>query len=198
MILLAILMGVISFNTIVPSYYFPSNFSFIGGLLALVFGIVAIIQFTIAGALFSGKSWARSLVIIFVIIDLIIETVSLFAGNVFGIGFIIIDAVVLYYMWRPHVIAYFKGAYIPSSPQYYNVNVSQNPPAPPPPSYNPNPQNSIHSTPQADPYFTNDETEIYPGSSDFEINTSPQKICKKCLVEVTDTARFCHKCGSFV
>jgi len=197
MIVLALVMGFFSLITIAPSYL-PSNFSVFGGLIALVLGIVAIIQFTVAVALFSGKSWARTLVIIFVIIDLIFETVLLFAGNVFGIIFIIIDIIVLYYMWRPHVIAYFKGTNIPFSPQSYNVNVSQNPPTSPPPSYNPNPPNSSHSIPQADPYFTNDETNIYPGSSDFETNTSPQKICKKCLVELPDTARFCHKCGSFV
>ncbi len=181
MVILAIVMGV--FSSMAGSTYLSSNFSVFGGLIALVLGIVAIIQFTIAGALFSGKSWARKLVIIFVIIDLIFEAVSLFAGNVLGIIFIILDIIVLYYMWRPHVIAYFKGT---------NIQL------PPPPSYKSNTPNSSTSIPQTDPYFSNDETNIYPGNPEFETNASPIKICQKCQVEVTEKARFCHKCGSFI
>ncbi len=192
-----VVIGILSFG-IIGTSYLPSNFFIFGGLMAIVLVIVAIIQFTIAGALFSGKSWARKLVIIFVIIDLIFETFSLFAGNVFGIILIIFDIIVLYYMWRPHVIAFFKGTNIQSPSQSYNVGGIQNPPPPPPPNYTPNTQNSGTSIPQPDPYFTNDETNIYPGDSDFETNTSPQKICQKCQVELTDKARFCHKCGSFV
>lgn len=82
----------------------------IGGFIAGIAAIAAIIEFVIAGALFSGKSWGRIIVIVLSIIDLIIEVISLIAANGFAIVFIILDLVVLYYMWRPHVISYFKGS----------------------------------------------------------------------------------------
>ena len=79
-----------------------------GGILALVFGILAAISFLVAWALFSAKRWGRTIVIIFSIIDLVLEAVSLISGNFFGIASIVLDAIILYYMWRPHVIAYFN------------------------------------------------------------------------------------------
>lgn len=79
------------------------------GFLAL-FGVLAIIEFVIAGALFSGKSWGRIVVIVLSIISLIIGIVSVF-GNPASILTIILDVIVLWYMWRPHVIAYFNGTY---------------------------------------------------------------------------------------
>lgn len=89
----------------------------LGGMITGIAVIVATIEFVIAGALLSGKSWARILVIILVIIDLILQLISLFGMNVFAVIFIVLDVIVLYYMWRPHVIAYFKGTNYSNSRQ---------------------------------------------------------------------------------
>lgn len=78
-----------------------------GGLLAVFFAILAVSAFIISGALFSGKRWGRTLVIIISIIDMITAGVSVVGGNVAGIVGMILNMVILYYMWRPHVIAYF-------------------------------------------------------------------------------------------
>lgn len=104
---LALMFGVISVGFMGSSMM--SGLAGIGGAIAGIAVIVAIIEFVIAGALFSGKSWGRIIVIIFAILDLISQAVSLLAGNIFGIVFVILDLIVLYYMWRPHVIRYFKG-----------------------------------------------------------------------------------------
>lgn len=82
----------------------------IGVAFLMIFGILAVVEFAIAGALFSGKPWGRIVVIILSIISLIMGIVSVF-GNPFSIFIIILDVVVLWYMWRPHVIAYFNGTY---------------------------------------------------------------------------------------
>jgi len=84
----------------------------VSGIAAMVAGILAIvaaIEFIIAAALFSGKSWGRALVIVFVIIDLIVESASIVTGNFFAFVLIILDLVVLYYMWRPNVIEYYQA-----------------------------------------------------------------------------------------
>lgn len=82
----------------------------LGAAFLVIFGILAVIEFAIAGALFSGKSWGRIVVIILSIISLIMGIISVF-GNPFSIFTIILDVVVLWYMWRPHVISYFNGTY---------------------------------------------------------------------------------------
>jgi len=77
-----------------------------GGIFLIIFGILAVIEFVIAGALFSGKPWGRMIVIVLSVIGLVISLVSIM-GNPFSMLNIILDAFVLWYMWRPHVIAYF-------------------------------------------------------------------------------------------
>lgn len=80
-----------------------------GGALLVMFGALAAVEFVISGALLSGKSWGRTVVIVFSIISLIMGFVSV-VGNPVSILTIILDLIVLWYMWRPHVIAYFGGA----------------------------------------------------------------------------------------
>ena len=82
--------------------------SAIGGFIAAILVILAVLSFIISGALFSGKRWGRTVVIIFSIIDLILNAASITGGNGFAVGDIILNLIILYYMWRPHVIAYFN------------------------------------------------------------------------------------------
>lgn len=78
------------------------------GLIGIGAGILAAIEFVIAWALFSGKSWGRIVVIVLSIVDFIIHCATLVVGNFFAIPHIILDLVVLFYMWKPNVIAYFN------------------------------------------------------------------------------------------
>ena len=203
--LLAIILGFLS-SVLLDSLVQNPTFMLFGSVeyfltssvFALVLGIVAIIQFTIAGALFSRKNWGRTVVIIFVIIDVTFETISLFVGNVMGIIFLIFDIIVLYYMWRPHVMAYFKGVNVQSAQQFYNPSFSQNPSPYTPPSAKPSNQYPNPSIAPPDPYFPSDETEFYPEDSGFGVKTPSQKICQKCQTEISSEAKFCHKCGSWI
>ena len=106
-IFLALMFGVISVGFMGSSMM--SGLAGLGGAIAGIAVFVAIIEFVIAGALFSGKSGGRIVVIIFAILDLIGQAASLLAGNIFGIIFGILDLIVLYYMWRPHVMEYFQA-----------------------------------------------------------------------------------------
>lgn len=89
-----------------------SNFgtmgSVIGGVITAVLVVLAVFSFLIASALFSGKKWGRTIVVVFSLANLILEVASMMMGNVFGIGGILLNGIVLYYMWRPHVIMYFN------------------------------------------------------------------------------------------
>ena len=63
------------------------------GSAILVFGILSLI---FAFALFTGRNWARILVLIGAVLDIIS-----IVGIIWGV-------IVLYYFTRPHVVAYFK------------------------------------------------------------------------------------------
>ncbi|QLH09027.1 zinc ribbon domain-containing protein [Candidatus Nitrosotenuis sp. DW1] len=87
--------------------YFGSMTSIVGGAVTIVLIVLAAFSFLIASALFSGKKWGRTIVIVFSIVNLAMDAASMMVGNVFGIVGMILNGIVLYYMWRPHVIAYF-------------------------------------------------------------------------------------------
>jgi hypothetical protein len=105
-----------------PSSDSPMAFqTFLGGI-GIAFGItlvvIAIVSFIVAYGLLKGMGWAWTVAIILSIISIVWNVVTLVtAGNLGGIISIIISGIILYYLYRPHVKAYFgKG-------------VSQSPPA---------------------------------------------------------------------
>ncbi len=87
--------------------YFGAMTSIVGGAITAVLAVLAALSFLIASALFSGKKWGRTIVIVFSLVNLVLGAASVTVGNVFGLGGIILNGIILYYMWRPHVIAYF-------------------------------------------------------------------------------------------
>lgn len=95
-------------SSVVGNYsYFGDVTSVVGSAITAVLIVLAAFSFLIASALFSGKKWGRTIVIVFSIVNLVMDAASMMVGNVFGIGGVILNGIVLYYMWRPHVIAYF-------------------------------------------------------------------------------------------
>ncbi|MEM3406109.1 MAG: hypothetical protein QXY18_01695 [Nitrososphaerota archaeon] len=77
------------------------------GMIALVVSIVLLIlglvSFLLAYGLWTGKGWAWTLTFIFSIIGILLGLVSLPAGIIT----ILINIVILYYLTRPHVKAFF-------------------------------------------------------------------------------------------
>ena len=91
----------------------------VGGVL-IIFGIIALIM---AKGLWDGKGWAWTITLILNIIGLIFGIISLiFTRSGGGIIPLLINVIIIYYLTRPHVKAFFgKGGYV------------QSPPPPPPP-----------------------------------------------------------------
>ena len=75
----------------------------IGGIMI----ILGIISFIVAWGLLKGKPWAWTVTIILSIISIVMGVVSLVGGNFGSILNIIIAGVIIYYLYRPHVKAYF-------------------------------------------------------------------------------------------
>ena len=79
-----------------------------GGFLLVLAGIIAAINFGIAGALFSGRAWGRMIVIILASISLVLGIVSIVSGEAASIFSIILNGIILWYLRRPHVKEYFQ------------------------------------------------------------------------------------------
>jgi uncharacterized membrane protein HdeD (DUF308 family) len=74
------------------------------GVILLALGIAYLVM---AYGLWKGRGWAWTITLILSVIGIIVAIASLVAGNVSAIISIIIHAVVIYYLYRPNVKAFF-------------------------------------------------------------------------------------------
>jgi hypothetical protein len=72
--------------------------------IAIAIGIAC---FVLAWGLFRGKSWAWIITVILAIISVVFGIISIGGGSFLNIINIIIGGVILYYLYRPNVKAYF-------------------------------------------------------------------------------------------
>jgi hypothetical protein len=84
----------------------------IGGILVAI----AIVSFVVAYGLLKGRGWAWTLTVVLSIISIVLNVIAIAAGNIASIINIIISGIILYYLYRPHVKAYFGKGVSPSSP----------------------------------------------------------------------------------
>lgn len=77
------------------------------GAFFIALGIASLV---IAYGLFKGRGWAWTAAVVLSIIGIAMSVVSIVTGNFGSIVSIIINGVILYYLYRPHVKAYFGKA----------------------------------------------------------------------------------------
>jgi uncharacterized membrane protein HdeD (DUF308 family) len=81
------------------------------GLVLLIVGIIllalGIAYLVMAYGLWKGRGWAWTITLILSAIGIIVAIVSVAAGNVSAIISIIIQGIVIYYLYRPNVKAFF-------------------------------------------------------------------------------------------
>ena len=75
----------------------------VGGILI----ILGIISFIVAWGLLKGIGWAWTVTVILSVISIVIGIISIVGGNFGSIINIIIAGIIIYYLYRPHVKAYF-------------------------------------------------------------------------------------------
>ena len=93
--------------------------SLVGGGILAIGGIliaIGIISFVVAYGLLKGRRWAWTLTVILSIISIVLASISIAAGSIPSIISIIISGVILYYLYRPHVKAYFGKTVSASRP----------------------------------------------------------------------------------
>ena len=79
------------------------------GILALgwILMAIGIFSFIVAYGLLKGRSPAWNLTVIVSTISIAVNAVSIAIGNTIGIANIVINGIILYYLYRPNVRAYF-------------------------------------------------------------------------------------------
>jgi hypothetical protein len=93
--------------------------SLLGGIGIAIGGVLlalAIVSFVVAYGLLKGLGWAWTVTVILSIISIVLNAISIAAGNIASIISIIISGIILYYLYRPHVKAYFGKGVSPSRP----------------------------------------------------------------------------------
>ena len=80
------------------------------GLVAVVGAIMfilGIVMLGLAWGLWTGKGWAWTLAVVFIVIGIIVGVAQMIAGGYHGILTLIIQVIIVYYLFRPKVKAYF-------------------------------------------------------------------------------------------
>lgn len=101
--------------TAFPSQNLPTGLSaaMLGGLAVgsgafmLVLGVAGLV---ISYGLFKGRGWAWTAAVVLSIIGVVMSVVAIVTGNFGSIVSLIINGIILYYLYRPHVKAYFGRA----------------------------------------------------------------------------------------
>src|SRR5687767_8985380 len=93
----------------IPTEYLGIASLAIGSIL-IITGIISLI---VAYGLFKAKKWAWTTNVALSIVNIAMGVVSIVTGNIGSIASIAISGIILYYLYRPHVKAYFGKAVQP-------------------------------------------------------------------------------------
>jgi uncharacterized membrane protein (DUF2068 family) len=77
------------------------------GILGAMLIVLGIANFVVAWGLLKRKGWAWIVTIIINIISAVLNIVSIVAGSIGSIGGLIINGIIIYYLYRPNVKSYF-------------------------------------------------------------------------------------------
>jgi uncharacterized membrane protein (DUF2068 family) len=89
----------------------PNNALFVlGGFIGILGGMLIVLglsSFVVAWGLLKGKAWAWIVTIIITIISVVLNVISIVAGSIESIVGLIINGIIIYYLYRPSVKSYF-------------------------------------------------------------------------------------------
>lgn len=79
------------------------------GILGTTLIALGIADFVVAWGLWKGKGWAWIVTIIINIISAVLNIISIVAGSLGSIGGLIINGIIVYYLYRPNIKSYFDS-----------------------------------------------------------------------------------------
>jgi uncharacterized membrane protein (DUF2068 family) len=87
--------------------------------------LLGIAYFVVTHGVWKGKEWAWTITLVLSSIGILLNLVSIVTGNIGAIFGIVINAVVIYYLFRPNVKMFFSGITSASS-SYTSSGVTEN------------------------------------------------------------------------
>ena len=102
------------------TFIFAGFLAVIGGIVAVV-GILAVL---VGWGLWSGKGWAWTLAFVLAILGIVGGLISVAFGGFTSVVGLLIDVLIVWYLLRPHVKAYFGRGIAAAQP----ASMAQNPP----------------------------------------------------------------------
>ncbi len=72
-----------------------------------IFVVIGLASFVIGYGLWKGKGWAWRIALILSVIAIILGIGSIAVGDIGALVYMLINAIVIYYLYRPNVKAYF-------------------------------------------------------------------------------------------
>jgi hypothetical protein len=88
--------------------------------------LLGVAYFVVTRGIWKGKEWAWSITLILSSIGVVLNLVSIITGNIGTIFGIIINAVVIYYLFRPNVKTFFGRMPTTSSSSYTSSGITEN------------------------------------------------------------------------
>ena len=86
------------------------GFGLVSGIVAAVGGIIVVVSVLVlilGWGMWTGKSWAWTIAVILYILGVLSGIGSLAVGALTGVVGLVISILILWYLWRPHVRAFF-------------------------------------------------------------------------------------------
>lgn len=105
--IIAILLAIAGVGSLLSGLTILALIPILGIILAGIFFIIGIAYFAVAYGLWSGLDWAWILTLILCGIAIIVGVGSIVIGHVGSLFLIIINGIVIYYLYQPNVKAYF-------------------------------------------------------------------------------------------
>jgi lysylphosphatidylglycerol synthetase-like protein (DUF2156 family) len=98
-------------------------------LIGVVVVVIGLLYVGLAWGLWTGKGWAWVLSLVLAVLGLIVSLIALVRGRFGAIVVLILDVIILYYLFRPNVRAFFGEQKTPPQPTPVAASTSQ--PTPP-------------------------------------------------------------------
>jgi len=105
--IIAILAVIGGIGSLLSGFAVMAVVPFVGIILGVILIIIGLAYFAVAYGLWKGLNWAWTITLIVSAIGIIVGIGSIIVGNVGAIFHVIINGIVIYYLYRPNVKAYF-------------------------------------------------------------------------------------------
>lgn len=106
--IIAVLLGIGGIGSLLSGLTVLALIPILGIILAGIFFIIGLAYFGVAYGLWSGSRWAWIITLILCGIAIIVGIGSIVIGHVGSLFLIIINGIVIYYLYQPNVKGYFS------------------------------------------------------------------------------------------